>query len=332
MTHCDQHHDQGRGTQRLLVAFAVISVFMVVEAVGGILAGSLALVADAVHMLTDAFALGLAVSAQWWSRRPADDRLHFGYRRTQVLAAFVNGLFLSALLGWIVYEAVMRLLTPIEVEWQSMLIIALIGLGANAVAYLVLHGAPTRDINIRGAMLHVMSDMLGSVAAVIAALVIMTTGWTRIDPILSLLVAALIGRSALRLLRETSHILLEGAPRDIDVARLIEGVKQAAPNVVDVHDVYIWQLTPEHPRLTLHACIAEEGVAASTLDSIKTFLEEKYGISESTVQIEVGTECPDESSKVTPLRRVESTLRRHAAHHHVADVQPSAGAAFVGQK
>lgn len=325
MTDCDNHHhDQGQGTRRLLVAFAVISVFMVVEAVGGIIAGSLALVADAVHMLTDAFALGLAVTAHWWSRRPADDRLHFGYTRTQVLAAFVNGLFLAALLGWIVYEAVVRMLNPIEVEWRPMLIIALIGLGANVVAFYALHGAPSRDnINIRGAMLHVVSDMLGSVAAVIAALVIMTTGWTRIDPILSLLVAALIGRSAVRLLRETSHILLEGAPQDIDVAALIEGVKGAAPNVVDVHDVYIWQLTPEHPRLTLHARIADAATATATLDRIKAFLEQKYGITETTVQIEVGTDCPDEAEALAPLTNL-GEARRHA--HHPPH------AAFAGHK
>lgn len=296
---------------------------MVVEAVGGILAGSLALVADAVHMLTDAFALGLAATAHWWSRRPADDRLHFGYTRTQVLAAFVNGLFLAALLGWIVYEAVARMLNPIEVEWRPMLVIALIGLAANAVAFYVLHGAPTRDINIRGAMLHVVSDMLGSVAAVIAALVIMATGWTRIDPILSLLVAALIGRSAIRLLRETSHILLEGAPSHIDVASLIDGVKSAAPNVVDVHDVYIWQLTPEHTRLTLHARIADAAAATATLDRIKSFLEERYGISETTVQIEVGLDCPDEAEALEPLKRKLGGGHTHAHHAH---------AAFAGHK
>ena len=291
---------------------------MVVEAVGGILAGSLALVADAVHMLTDAFALGLAATAHWWSRRPADDRLHFGYTRTQVLAAFVNGLFLAALLGWIVYEAIHRLLNPIEVEWRPMLIIAIIGLGANAVAFYVLHGAPSRDINIRGAMLHVVSDMLGSVAAVIAALVIMATDWTRIDPILSLVVAALIGRSAIRLLRETSHILLEGAPPHIDVASLIEGVKGAAPNVVDVHDVYIWQLTPEHTRLTLHARIADAAAATATLDRIKSFLEQSYGITETTVQIEVGLDCPDEAEALEPLKQKLGGGHSHAHHAHPA--------------
>lgn len=316
---------------------------MVVEAIGGFLSGSLALLADAAHMLTDAFALGLAASAQWLSRRPANDSLHFGYRRSQVLAAFVNGLLLALLLAWISYEAVFRLFNPVEVAWRPMLAIAIVGLAANAVAYFVLHGANTNNINIRGAMLHVVSDFLGSVAAVIAAFVIMLTGWMRIDPILSLVVAALIARSALQLLRETSHILLEGAPRDIDVGSLVAELREAAPDVVDIHDVYIWQITPESARITLHACVSDAGAAASSLTRIKSFLEEKYGIAHSTVQIEFDSICPDEDEgAVTQLRKVAGQARRphhHHGHTHQhgpqkgADAAPPAvGAAFVGHK
>ncbi|MEQ8750543.1 MAG: cation transporter, partial [Amphiplicatus sp.] len=147
---------------------------------------------------------------------------------------------------------------------------------------------------------------------------IMATDWTRIDPILSLVVAALIGRSAMRLLRETSHILLEGAPQHIDVASLIDGVKGAAPNVVDVHDVYIWQLTPEHTRLTLHARIADTAAATATLDRIKSFLEQSYGITETTVQIEVGLDCPDEAEALEPLKQKLGGGHSHAHHAHPA--------------
>lgn len=328
MTDCDHHHDQKHGTRRLIIALAVISVFMVVEAIGGILSGSLALLADSVHMLTDALALSLAISAHWLSRRPADERRHFGYRRTQVLAAFVNGLFLSALLAWIFVEAVIRLRQPVQVDTQLMLSIAMIGLLANIVAYVVLHGAAKNDINIRGAMLHVISDLLGSVAAIIAALVIMSTGWTGIDPLLSMLVALLIARSAYKLLRETGHILLEGAPKNIDVAALIEGVREAAPAVTDVHDVQIWQLTPQHPRLTMHARVVDPAAAAVTLDRIKTYLEKTHGIRESTVQIEIGSDCPDSLSAAAPLRHAEEPDR---VRPHAAEINRPGGPIFVGK-
>ena len=183
-----------------MAAFAVISTFMVVEVIGGLLSGSLALLADAAHMLTDAFALGLAVSAHWISRRPADHRLHFGYRRTQVLAAFVNGVALIGLIGWIVFEAIRRLIEPAPITWQPMLVVAVLGLAANGVAFVLLHGGDRNNVNIRGAMLHVVSDFLGSVVAVIAAIVIAFGGPLRIDAVLSLLVACLIANAAFRLI------------------------------------------------------------------------------------------------------------------------------------
>ena len=203
MTACDHHHHHhahaGDG-KRLLAAFFVIAVFMVVEAIGGFISGSLALLADATHMLTDSFALALAASAQWFANRPADKKLHFGYRRTQVLAAFVNGIALAFLLLWIVFEAVHRFFfEPVSVQWPLMLNVAIIGLLANGVAFFILHNSKSDNVNVRGALLHVISDLVGSVAAIIAAIVIATTGWMKIDPILSIAVAALIGRSAWRL-------------------------------------------------------------------------------------------------------------------------------------
>lgn len=308
MTDCGHQHAQHKTDGvRLTAALAVIVVFMVVEVAGGLLSGSLALLADAAHMLTDALALTLALSAHWMSARPADRRLHFGYRRMQVLAAFINGIALFALMTWIVFEAVRRAITPIAVAWAPMLAIAALGLLANAFAFRLLHRAGENNINIRGAMLHVASDLLGSVAAIVAAIVIWLSGWTRIDPILSLFVAVLIGRSALKLLRETTHILLEGAPSDIDVDVLAADLAGANPAIENIHSVRIWQLTPDQPRLTLHARIRDGALSDEALQALKSRLEERYGIEESTIQIETAFGCPDhdhqhEAGGATPLR------------------------------
>lgn len=295
MADCNHHSTDGHAgnTQRLLCALAVILVFMVVEVIGGILSGSLALLADAAHMLTDGFALALAASAQFFAVRPADSKLHFGYRRAQVLAAFVNGVLMAILLCWIVYEAIQRSVNPTEIDASLMFWVAVAGLIANAVAFMILHRRHEHDLNMRGAILHVLGDLLGSVAAIVAAIVIGLTNWTPIDPLLSLLVALLIGVSAFRLIRETGHILLEGAPAGIDVGELSAGLKEASPLIKDVHHVQIWQITPDQPRLTLHACVDKSEDTASALEAVKDFLDRKYKIKQSTIQIEIGAECPD---------------------------------------
>lgn len=321
----DNHVHHHGSAKRLFVAFAIIAAFMIVEVVGGVLSGSLALLADAAHMLTDAFALGLAASAQIIARRPADEKRHFGYRRVQVLAAFVNGVLLGVLLLWIVYEAVSRIFNPVSVHADAMLLVAALGLGANAAAFWVLHGGNNEDLNLRGALLHVASDLLGSLAAIAAAIIIMATGWRPIDPILSVFVAVLIAGSAFRLMKQTGHILLEGAPPNLDLSVLIEGVKAAAPDVEDVHSVHIWQLTPEHSRITLHARVANEGAWERAIAAIKEYLQSEHGIEESTVQIEIGEACPDEgcceySSIVT--RASSSSSHRHHLH------EPGTGAAL----
>ncbi len=316
-----------------MAALAVIVVFMVVEVVGGLLSGSLALLADAVHMMTDALALALAASAHWMSVKPADRRLHFGYRRMQVLAAFVNGIALLVLMAWIVFEAVRRAISPIEVAWAPMLVIAAMGLAANGVAFRLLHRAGDNNINIRGAMLHVASDLLGSVAAVVAAIVIWLTGWMRIDPILSLFVAVLIGRSAVKLLRETGHILLEGAPENIDVESMVCDLATASPAIENIHSVKIWQLTPDQLRLTLHARIRDGAGAGDALQLLKQRLEERYGIQESTIQIEHGNYCPDhgERGEERAAARHDSHGHAHAAVNHRAGggVRTGAGASAV---
>ncbi len=310
MTNCTHQADDGaQNRRRLLLALGVIVTFLVVEVVGGILSGSLALLADATHMLTDALALGLAASAQVIAMRPADRKLHFGYRRAQVLAAFVNGILLAVLLVWIVIEAISRFLSPIEVDAPLMLWVATAGLVANIVAFLILHRGQN-DLNVRGAMLHVIGDLLGSVAAITAAVVIMMTGWVRIDPLLSVLVAVLIGVSAYRLIKETGFILLEGAPGHIDTAALADELKATLPFVSDVHQIRIWQITPDQPCITLHACVDRADDAAAALRSVKEYLAKEYDIYHSTVQLDVCGDCPERSGAVEGPARTQPSVTK----------------------
>lgn len=294
MVDCNHHPvENEKNTQKLSWALGVIASFMVLEVVGGIISGSLALLADAAHMLTDALALSLALVAQFLSRRPADQRLHFGYRRAQVLAAFTNGILLTILLAWIVIEAVTRFFNPVEVKAPLMFWVAAAGLIANAVAFAILHRNNESDVNMRGAVLHVVGDLLGSVAAIIAAGVIYFTGWLQIDPLLSLVVAGLIGVSAIRLIRETGFILLEGAPEDIDVKELAQKLQHNDALIKDVHDVQISQITPGQLRLTMHLSVDNEHDGIKALASAKSYIAEHYNIEVSTIQVEAGG-CPDE--------------------------------------
>lgn len=260
--------------------------FMVVEVVGGILSGSLALLADAGHMLTDTAALGLAWIAFRVARRPQDARRTYGYHRFQVIAAFANGIALIAIVGWIVIEAVRRLLQPVEVLGLPMFAVAGIGLIVNLVAFVVLHGGAKENLNIQGATLHVLGDLMGSVAAITAAVVIIGTGWTPIDPLLSIVVAFLVLRSAWLLTRRSAHILLEGSPEWMDEDELKSELVAAVPQVTSVHHVHTWMLTQEHPLVTLHADVDEGADHHVVLLAVKAFLKRRYGIDHATIQLE----------------------------------------------
>lgn len=292
--HSDHHpphlaavHDE----HRLLWAVLFTGVFMVAEVIGGWLSGSLALLADAGHMFTDLAALLLAWSGLRLSQRPPDHHRTYGYHRFEVLAAFVNGLALCAIVGWIAWEAVQRLLYPVAVLGQLMLPVAILGAMVNLIVLWLLRGGDHANLNLRGALLHVAGDLLGSVAAIGAALVILATGWMPIDPLLSLLVCLLILRSAWELVRVSSHILLEGAPRDLDYDDLAADLQAAVATVQDVHHVHAWSLTPRRTLLTLHVTVAPDGDLDRVLVQIKAFLAER-GIAHSTVQVERAT-CPD---------------------------------------
>jgi len=291
----DHDHSHADNEKRLLWAMLLTGGFMLAEVFGGIVSGSLALLADAGHMLTDSASLLLAWFAARLTHRPANAKQTYGYHRVQVLAAFVNGLLLIGIVIWIAIEAIQRFRSPVEVMSNTMLIIAVLGLAVNVIVFFLLHSGDSGNINIRGAVLHVIGDLLGSVAAIVAALVIMWTGWVTIDPLLSLLVAVLILRSAWKITAQSGHILLEGAPGDIDISRIERELPATLPGVQEIHHVHVWSLTPEKPVVTLHAALYADTDRVQILTSIKRLLHERFGVAHATIQIEAaGERCADE--------------------------------------
>ena len=286
--------DHGSGNmKRVIIALALTGSFMVVEVVGGIFAGSLALLADAGHMLTDTMALALAAIAFHVAKRPADARRTFGYQRFQILAAFVNGLSLLVIVGWIVFEAMRRFVSPVEVAGPTMLVVAAAGLVVNVIAFTVLHAGDRENLNIRGAALHVAGDLLGSVAAIVAAVVIIYAGWMAIDPLLSIAVAFLILKSAWALVQQSAHVLLEGAPAWLDRDEMQRTIIERVPGVDGIHHVHIWGLTPQDLMLTMHVrLVPDVPNPTDVVRRVKATLKENYGIGHSTIEIETA-DCAD---------------------------------------
>jgi cobalt-zinc-cadmium efflux system protein len=284
------HHaaDAGSG-RRLRTALVILFSFTLVEAVGGYLANSIALIAEAVHMLADSASLLLAIIALRVSQRPADLRRTYGHRRYQPLAAFVNGQALLLLTLWVVYEGVRRLLHAPAVDGRLMLSIALIGGAANLAAFVALAGG--RSLNERGARAHVLSDLLGSAAASVAAILILAQGWRLADPLLSLLVAALIFRSAWALTRESADVLLEAVPTGFDIARVESELIGHVPGLTGVHHVHVWSMTGERPTVTLHAHLAAGTRHGEAIAAIHARLETRLRVEHCTVQIEEEGSC-----------------------------------------
>ena len=270
--------------------FMLVAAFMVVEAIGGWLANSLTLLADAGHMFLDASALGFSWLAMRLSRRAANARLTYGYDRFQVLAAFVNALALFGLSGAILYEAFERLGAPEAMLPLPALAVAAIGFVVNVVVYRMLHGSD--NLNVRSAALHVLGDLLGSVAAMVAAGCVLLFGWLYADPILAIVIAAILVRGAWTILRESSHILLQGVPANVDLNEIRTALTSDIAGVLDVHGMHAWALTNEKPLLTLHAKLEPDADGQSATNAIKTVLSDRFGIHLSTVQIEQGR-CPD---------------------------------------
>jgi cobalt-zinc-cadmium efflux system protein len=292
------HHGSHANERRLVIALAITAAFMLVEVVGGVISGSLALIADAGHMLTDAGSLALALFAVRASRRPANSVYSYGHHRYEVLAAFVNGLALLVLSAWIIFEAVQRLRVPETVRGDVMLITAGLGLAANVAGFFVLRQGDS-NLNVRAAILHVIGDALGSAATMVAAGLILATAWTPIDPLLSAFVAVLILRGGWNITRQSAHILLEGTPIGFEVENVERDLVASVPGVSSVHHVHVWSLNGERAMMTLHAVLSEDADRNSTLHAIQRRLRERFGVDHATVQLE-RHECPDAQVEAHP--------------------------------
>jgi cobalt-zinc-cadmium efflux system protein len=293
--HAHDHHEHRHvaNERSVALAAALTGAFMIAEVVGGVLSGSLALLADAGHMLTDFAALALAWLGFRLTRRPADWRRTYGFDRFSVLVAFMNGIALFAIAAGIVIEAGRRLRAPVQVAGGLMLWVAAAGLAVNVIAFLILRTGDEHNLNIRAAVLHVLGDLLGSVAAVAASIVILTTGWMPIDPLLSILVALIILRSAWRVVADSGHILLEGSPPGFDARAVKDDIRAALPYVLDVHHVHAWSISEERPMVTLHANVAATTNSTDAVRDIKRMLAQHFKITHATVEIEYGA-CVDE--------------------------------------
>jgi len=283
----DHGHGHGSGAPRRALALSLVLTltFMGVELVVGWWSGSLALIADAGHMASDSGTLALSLFVAIVADRPRDRARTFGYRRAEVIGAFTNAVALLGVAGWIVFEAVQRIADPREIHGEGMLITAGVGLAVNVVAAWLLMASAEGNLNVRAALYHVMGDALGSVAALIAGAAILTTGWTQVDPLASLVIALLLTVGAVRLLRESGHVLMEGAPGDIDLPS-IERTILDTPGVLEVHDLHVWSLTPTLPMLSAHVRIDPgcHGTAMARL--VGQRLRAVHGIEHVTIQPE----------------------------------------------
>ncbi len=284
----DHSHGHSHGSsneRRLSLALGITGIFLLIEVAGALLSHSLALLADAGHMLTDAASLVLALLALRASRQPADQDYSYGRHRFEVLAAFVNGLALLAISLWVLIESLLRLATPEVVDGKVMLVIAALGVGANLGAFLVLRDGED-SINLRSAVLHVLSDLFGSAAAMIAAVIILLSGWMPIDPLLSMLVSVLILRGGWRVTRQSARILLEGTPAGLDAGEVASDLLAQISGLAGVHHVHAWSLTDERPMLTLHAVVKTDADRDGVLSAVHRRLHDQFGIVHATVQLE----------------------------------------------
>jgi len=281
--------NRGRNLRRLTVTLALIAAYTVAEAVGGLLTNSLALLADAGHMLSDAASLALALFALWIAQKPRSPDKTFGYHRTEILAALANAMTLIGVSVFIIVEAWGRFHSPQEVDGRTMMWIAVGGLGVNLTAMWILHAGRSESLNIKGAWLHVVADTLGSAQAIVAGGLIWAFGWNIVDPIASVLIAVLIVWSAWSLLRQSVNVLMEATPDHIDTDELASALA-AVDGVVDVHDLHVWTITSGFESLTVHVTVADRP-HAEVLYEVRELVHRRFGIEHSTVQIEGPEDC-----------------------------------------
>jgi len=280
-------HDGGAHANRRLLAIALglTGAFTVAEVVGGLLTGSLALLADAAHMFSDSVSLAVALFAGWLAARPASPTRTFGYKRAEILAALFNGVTLVMIAIWIFVEAGQRLSEPPDIEGGWMLLVAGLGLVVNIAAAAVLSRAEGESLNMSAALRHVLADLLGSLGVIVSAVVILTTGWTAADPLVSILIGLLVLASSWSVLRDSTRILLEGTPPGID-ARDVGRAMAATPGVVEVHDLHIWTITSGFPALSAHVTVPADSDCHARRAELERMLEQRFEIGHTTLQVD----------------------------------------------
>lgn len=277
--------DRRAHSKALRTAFGLTATYTVVEIVGGLLTGSLALLADAVHMLSDNVSLGLALIAIGLASRPPTPQRSFGYQRAEILAALANGVALVAVSIWILYEAYQRLDSPEEVAGVGMLAIASVGALVNIVSARILARGSGESLNMKGALRHVLSDLAGSIGAILAAIVIITTGFDEADPIIGALIAVLVAASAIPIIRESVQILLEETPEGLDATEIGETMA-AADGVVEVHDLHVWTITSGFPALSAHVVVGAEEDCHARRRELEALLHDRFDLGHTTLQVD----------------------------------------------
>jgi cobalt-zinc-cadmium efflux system protein len=308
--HTHEHGDRSQTDRRALTAaLAIIGCFTVVEVVAGLVAGSLALLADAGHMLTDAAALGAALFASWVAARPAGGRWTFGFRRVEILAAQANGILLALLGVWIVYAAIRRLISPRDVEGEIVVGVGLAGIAVSLAATAILARGSRESLNVRGAFLHVAADVVAFAGTTVAGLLVLLTGWDRWDPLAGLAVALLIFWAAFTLIRDSARIFLEAAPSDIDPDAVGRALA-SEPHVVEVHDLHVWTVTSGFPALSAHVLVEPEVDCHAVRRSLERVLADEFDLSHTTLQVEHAQAVPRRVALGRAFRRRAPLGRR----------------------
>ncbi len=313
--HDHHHHDLREASRKsLITAVTLTTTFMVIEVIGGFASGSLALISDAGHMLTDSAAIGLALFAMWAADRPASHRRTFGFYRTEILAAMFNALSLWVIVGWIFYEAIRRFDGETHVEGGLMLGVGAAGLGINVLVAYVLHRQSGHSLNVEGAFQHVLADLLGSVAVVVSGIFIITAGWDIVDPILSMFIGVLILFSSWNLVSEVFHVLIDGTPENVDVYKLCHDIEDV-DGVTIVHDVHVRTISSGYLSMTAHVLAdpaADVLESDSQLRSIREIVK-SHGIHHTTIQLEHSVEgCDQENHHVDHLMATEREIRKRS--------------------
>ena len=315
-SHEHSHEGYGRGNadrRALTLVFGLTTAFLVAEVIGGLLTGSLALLADAGHMASDSAAIGLSLFAFWLSQRPATPNRSFGYRRAEILAALFNGMTLVAISIWIFVEAYRRFQSPPEILGGWMMAVAVLGLIVNIAGATILARSEGESLNLQGALRHVIADVLGSVGAIVASLVIILTGWVYADPIISALIGVLVLGSSWTLLRDSVDILLERAPRGLDVERVGRGMVEVE-GVEEVHDLHVWEITSGFPALAAHVLVGRERNCHDRRRELEKVLYREFGIEHTTLQMDhVGDHASESAGRLAFIPDIERRDRGAAS-------------------